>query len=277
MFRKKRQKPHFPPGTFIPTRLRVLAIIQLCLAFSIICYNLGTPFLGEVFEVKELQALYRSIVESPLFAELDGIIQRKFIELYRAHLAQGHSNFSQKILAGFTLLCLDMPPFKMAWLFFSVVIPLLLLKKVEGAARAVWLLPLVTLFYCLDNQYFYAERPAQQEQWLFPSEFYLTERYLKTPLSPVISKQLEELRAAWDRYLITEWANEVPVSESAAYRKQVEKGAFQFNLARFKAKQYDRTQLPRYEWRLSPFLLLLFLAWNLCFAVAFHRKLSPCA
>ena len=67
MFKKPKKKRHFPPGTFIPTRARVLAILQLCIAFSVICYNMGTPFLGEVFDVREQQSLYQSIMNNHLF------------------------------------------------------------------------------------------------------------------------------------------------------------------------------------------------------------------
>ncbi|MGZ3632816.1 MAG: hypothetical protein ACXWM7_00605 [Parachlamydiaceae bacterium] len=41
------------------------------------------------------------------------------------------------------LLLIKTPPLELVWLFFSILIPLLLLLRYEGAAQACWLLPII--------------------------------------------------------------------------------------------------------------------------------------
>ena len=60
-----KKKKQFPPGTFIPTPARVAAIIQLCLAFSVILWCAGQPFMGELFAIKSKMILYQSVMGSP--------------------------------------------------------------------------------------------------------------------------------------------------------------------------------------------------------------------
>jgi hypothetical protein len=277
MFKKPKKKRHFPPGTFIPTRARILAILQLCIVFSVICYNLGTPFLGEVFKVREQQSLYQSIMNSSLFHELSGIQQDAIMEDYQELLAYGHRSIGQKIGEAFGHLLIDMPPFKLAWIFLSVIVPILLLKKVEGARLAVWLLPLVTLLYCLDNHFFYPKQPALEEHQLFPTEEVLTSQYLKKPLSNDLSLQQEELKGAWDSYLVNEWAEENFSEDSRIFQRHVKKGSFNFNIARLKARQNDLKLKPRYEWKQSLIWFALYMVWNLYFAIAvtISLKSSP--
>ena len=61
MFRK-RTKKIYPPGTFIPTPARVCAIIQLCVAFTVLIWNMATPFAGELFNVKSKMILYHDVM-----------------------------------------------------------------------------------------------------------------------------------------------------------------------------------------------------------------------
>lgn len=276
MFRKTHGKRRFPPGTFIPTGARVLAILHLCIAFSVICYTLGTPFLEEVFQVRELQALYRSIGEDPHFHSLSSSERENFTGRYEQLLAHGSRSFDRKMAEAASLLLLGLPPFKMAWLILSIAVPLLLLKKVEGARTALWLIPLVTVFYCLDNLLFLPEKPPLQELQLFPTEKYLTEKYCKIPLSPEIAKQREELSEAWSRYLAKEWAEESPSGDPALYMQQAAKGRFAFNRARLEAKERDRSLLTHKEWRLPSFQLALFLIWNFFFSIAFFMQDRRC-
>ncbi len=274
MFKKPKKTRHFPPGTFIPTRARVLAILQLCIAFSVICYNLGTPFLGEVFEVREQQSLYQSIMNNHLFHELNGLEQDTIMEGYQQLLAYGNRSFWQKMSEALRLFFADIPPFKLAWVFLSVIVPIMLLKKVEGAKLAVWLIPLVTVLYSIDSLMFYPEQPVLKEQQLFPSEEYLVDRYLDNPLSSSITGQQEELKQAWNRYLVVEWSDESPDNESQLYPNKVNLGAFAFNLARLEARKEDQGIVPLYEWKQSLFVLLLYMGWNIYFAFSVTRSLK---
>ncbi|MEM1282960.1 MAG: hypothetical protein AAGG81_05345 [Chlamydiota bacterium] len=268
MFKKPKKKRHFPPGTFIPTKARVLAILQLCIAFSVICYNLGAPFLGEVFEVREQQSLYQSIMNHHLFHELSATKQDEVIESYQELMAFGHRSFGVKLSEALRVFFMDMPPFKLAWVFLSVIVPIMLLKKVEGAKLAVWMIPLVTILYAIDSFLFYPSKPISNEQQLFPIEDYLVDHYLQKPLSPTINEQKKELKEAWDRYLVTEWAG-----ESKEGKDLVSQGAFAFNMARLEAREEDQRVLPHYEWK-QPFLkLFLYLSWNFYFAYGVTRSL----
>ena len=47
-----RSRKTFPPGTFIPTSQRLMAIGQLCIAFSLMIWYLTQPFMGEYFALR---------------------------------------------------------------------------------------------------------------------------------------------------------------------------------------------------------------------------------
>lgn len=275
MFKKPRKKKYFPPGTFIPTPARIFAILQLCIAFSVICYNIGTPFLEDVFSVREQQFLYDTVINSEYFSLLDVNEADSVMAGYQELLTHGHRSFGTKMAEAFKRVFIQMPPFKIAWLVLSVVIPILLLKKVEGAKHAVWLLPLLTGCYALDNQLFYESAPIKQEILLFPSEETLVREYLGKPLNSSLSSQQEELTRAWNLYLVDEWANEPLSNDPALFQRQVDKGFFAFNLARIEAKRQDQFIKPHYEWKQSPFWLVLYGIWNVVFAVIVTLSLKP--
>src|SRR6185437_7678594 len=107
--------------------------------------------------------------------------------------AQAEKPFFAKSWNSLRILAFELPPFERAWILLSVIIPILLLLRREGAAKAAWLLPIVALLYAASN-YAYGEKtlpPADEA--LFPSEKVLVKDYLKAPLSVEIFEQREQL------------------------------------------------------------------------------------
>ena len=52
----------FPPGTFLPTPQRIIVILQLCVTFSVILWNVAQPFTGEYFTVRSRMLLYEYLM-----------------------------------------------------------------------------------------------------------------------------------------------------------------------------------------------------------------------
>src|SRR3954470_9358750 len=61
MFRKRLKKT-FPPGTFLPTPARLMAIMQLCLAFSLLLWEASQPFMGDLFHIKSQLIVYQDLM-----------------------------------------------------------------------------------------------------------------------------------------------------------------------------------------------------------------------
>ena len=188
MFRK-RQKKNFPEGTFIPTPARVCAIIQLCLAFSLILWYASEPFIGEIFTLKSKQLFYQDIMGIPSKDHLSGESlerlsrnaerfsmlsveqQDQLTSSYQSLQNQLQRSFLEKIISMAGIFLGKIPAFELAWIVLSIIIPILLLKKIEGATQAVWLLPVLVAFYAADVRWFGAYGHASPpDAALFPSE-----------------------------------------------------------------------------------------------------------
>lgn len=136
----------------------------------------------------------------------------------------------------------------------------MLLKRIEGARHAAWLLPVLALFFLFDNR---INGIPVLENHLFPSEHEIVKHYLQEPLSTDILKQHEQLLQGWNLYLIKEWGKEKPHKDPAIFQLQVETGEFMFNvnyLNSMKPREYHSQQ------KVSLFLLFIYVVWNLFFA-----------
>lgn len=265
---KKRVKKHYPPGTFIPTPARVIAIIQLCIAFTAILWNGGVPFMERLFQVKSQVLLYDHVLSQSHKYVSDEEIQPVRIH-YEKVKKIAKIGFWDKLRESFRILLFELHPYEKAWIFFSVLIPILLLKKVEGAQYAVWILPLVVGVYCVENSVHGTPRMPSKEVLLFPKEEYLIKHYLKEPLSQDILAQHDQLQKAWNMYLIQEWAKETPKEEK--FQEQIKKGDFFFTLERIK-------NLPSIEtkWREKHSIIFLgfHFLWHLLVAWVSYRALK---
>jgi len=267
MFSKKKS---FPPNTFIPTPARVMAISQLCLSFTILLFILGYPFMGQHYALKSRLLVFDSVIQSNLFTTLP-VEEQDLLLQQRDSIKLKMSNpFTSKIFSSINRLATT-APFKQAWIAFSIVIALLILLKVEGAALAAWILPLLALAYALDNYREGVKPLLSQEEKLFPSEIMLIDKYLGQKLSGSILNQRDELLYGWHLYLIDEWAKEMPATDPFLFKEQAARGEFAFNLKRASLISQIPIRNKQRE-KESPLLLSLYITWNIFFAWFVNRS-----
>jgi hypothetical protein len=273
MFRKKANRPPPSPGTFIPTPQRIIAIIQLCLVFSLMGWLGGYPFMGEHFVIKSKTALYTHVMDSPSFTSLptrkQAIIQSAYGDLQK----QASRPFLLKMSDSIRILLFDVSPFALAWMLFSLAIAILILLKIEGARQAAWILPLIVLAYGIDNIQIGTRSDASPDVALFPSEQRILADYLKEPLNSNIAMQEQQLRKGWNLYLVEEWTHETPSSDEATFAHQITQGNFAFTLARLDKLHQPQSPIPFSGMRQKEplLLLMLYFVWNLFFAYKMNR------
>ncbi len=273
---------HLPPETFIPTPQRLMAIGQLCIAFSLLFWVAAQPFMGEYFGLRSRMLPYEFVMGTSEFLKTEGQSERqinRFKELpvdQKNQVITDYQNLQvyakrptfQKILEGLHTLILDIPPFEQAWIFFSITLAILILLKVEGAKTAAWLLPLIVVAYSLDNQ-LTGKVISSPDLKLFPTEERIIHDYLNEPLSSSLLVQKDQLEKGWNRYLIDQWSKNTESNKS----QQLEEGEFHFTLARLTILHNQ----PRSEWlnvsheKLSLVSLIFFLIWNFLFAWVVSR------
>ncbi|MCE5318362.1 MAG: hypothetical protein LLG04_13510 [Parachlamydia sp.] len=274
MFRKRVRK-NFPPGTFIPTPARLAAIVQLCIAFTLLAWQGSLPFMGELFSTKYKLLVYQHLMgkkvegHSERFSALPKREQTQILKEYAQLQSELDTTFLTKIKKTATGLW-DLPLFEKAWILFAILIPILLLKRVEGASQIIWILPLLSLAYALDNRFQGQPSEKTAEERLFPSEDLILKKYVGEPLKPSIIEQQQQLQQGWQTYLVREWAKEEPSQDTQQFLQQAEVGDFAFNLARIKALKVTPSQRPKQE-PLS--LLALYLFWNISFCLIVTKTL----
>lgn len=253
MFRK-RVKKEYPKGTFIATPARVMAILQLCLVFTVICWQMSKPYMADLYQVKSKMAVFDFVLkDQERFSQLPESRKEMILTEYAKLQEQLSVPFLEKLGASIQSL-LEMSPILLIWLVLGTVVPIMLLKKVEGARQVIWLMPLVAAAYCAENRFFEPARVVTREEKLFPAEALIVKDYLDEPLSTDIFVQREQLKAGWDRYLDHVWGQ----------GKGVEEGLFQFNIERALALG---SEVENKRGQHSLFFLGLFLFWNLSFAL----------
>lgn len=260
MFHEKVKK-QFPEGTFLPLRQRVLSIIQLCLGFTALLYVLSTPFMGEHFTLKSKGLIYDYVINNSYFEDLPLAKKEQVLNDYSSLKKAASLSFIENLRNSFDLLFFKIPIYERIWILFALIIPILLLKKVEGAKEAAWIFPLIALAFLINNHNSYPT-PSHKKQ-LFPKEEVLIDRYLKKSISNLtIGEQQKELTKAWQFYLVEEYAKEDRSEDPIIFKAQVAKGEFAFNLSRLgnskKASGHQKQPL---------FLLIVYLVWNLFFAI----------
>jgi hypothetical protein len=259
---------------------RVMAILQLCIAFSLILGYASTPFMKELFERQSKKLLYHTVMgensshhAAERFERLPTAQKHQIIAHYNALSLKDNSGFWHKVERSFHLLLVELPPFEKLWLLLAVAIPLMLLLRVEGVNDVVWLLPCVAALYGWNHQQ--QEFPANHRgaSTLFPSEKVLVEEHLKEPLSGDISAQYGQLRRGWELYLIRTWAHKEPAKEELEYKRQIEEGEYAFNLARLTEQMAAEKEAPNTSQdKTHSGVLLGYVAWNLLFAWVASRS-----
>lgn len=257
---------------------RLLVIIQLCLALSVLLWYGAQPFLGEYFNVKSKLMLYEYIKGISPINDSEKLERNKMEwealpEKEKAAIQESYLILKQyaerpawvKIRQGMGQL-IDLPPFELAWIFFSIWISILLLRGRQGAFQVVWLLPLIAFCYAIDNRISGIDPKVEPDAVLIPSEKFLVDNYLEQGLSPHWQEQRIQLESAWNRFLVNTYLNE-PIQENIQEQQMVRAG-YLFTLARInkiaeqdqrgiRADFHEKTKIP---------MLAIIVLWNLFFA-----------
>lgn len=269
---------------------RICAIIQLCLAFVIILWNISQPFMGELFTYKSYMLIYQDIMgiskstdsierlarlerNKQRFEALSAIKKAQLIRHYQELQQLSQRTFVEKLQRSIHILIFEIPFYEQLWLILSLVLPILLLKRVEGASQAIWLLPLLTSIYAIDNYRYGREAMLPVEARLFPSEHVLVNDYLQQPLSSNLLEQKEQLLAAWKLYLIQKWSPHVSFENHGDIDQLAEEGEFAFNIARVQSLPplKDIIASKTQDNKESLFVLAIYLFWNFFFAATVFR------
>lgn len=273
MFRPK-QKRHFPAGTFIPTLPRVCAIIQLCMAFTLLLSIILQPYLGDLFAIKSQMLYYEAVLHpdhKERFSLLPYAEQKSIQSDYTTLKAKLQLPFSAKVKRSAELL-FTTSPWMLAWLLFSLVIAIFLLLRIEGAQQVVWLLPLLAALYAIDNR-LNGMSVVDNRAVLFPAETEIVTSYLNEPLSSDIFEQQRQLTLGWKRYVIQNWAHEVPASDDEQFERQFAQGSFAFAIVQLPNRaDIDQLYSQTATMHQDPWLLLvLYILWNSIFALIASR------
>jgi hypothetical protein len=103
---------------------------------------------------------------------------------------------------------------------------------------------------------------------LFPAEEYVLTTYAESSENKSI-RERENLLLGWHRYLIYEWADEIPSEDPLLFKEQIDKALFAFNVARLKwilEGKGDEVVLAGFAMPPSFFQITCYFIWNLCFA-----------
>ena len=144
--------------------IRIIAIIQLCLVFSLLCWHMSYPFMGQLFASKSKKQLLlvvmgqdasadkakmerNQLLFNALPANHQMSIQRYFDDINY----QLKQTFGKKLVRAIHILAFEISPTEQMWIVFSLLAPLLFLMNLESARQVAYLLPLIAVCYCLDN------------------------------------------------------------------------------------------------------------------------------
>lgn len=289
---------HPPFPQIVSLRQRLFVILQLCIAFSVALWYMSEPFMGQYFALRNRLLVYEFAmgispthpssdqkkkieINQSLFQELP-LSEKEFIEKDFNSIQQFAARPAfQKTLEGFYTFVYDIPPFELAWIFFSITIGVCILLRKEGAKLASWLLPCLALFFSFDNYFFGRQDSHPSDYLLFPTESDLIQGNFMTkdlPLNPLEQKKI--LEDAWNRYLIAKWSGTLQNFQDAS-PELLAAAEFNFSIARLKTyhNQPYQTWLRDYHKKINPWILAAYCLWNGLFAWVmqplFRRKDLP--
>lgn len=248
--------------------VRVLLIIQLCFVFMMLVWYACFPFMGELYHFRSRLFLTQTVqgeevllayvpenergktseklkLNATLFRELPGYQQGEVNEDARHYQEKLKSPFRNKILSSLDILIWRLPLFKQSWMIFTLLVSLAILYRIHGAVVTVWILPLLSLCYLLDNHFLEKDRPPP-DAYLFPEI------------------EHHNFQEEWEAFLIHQWSPSGQLNE----------GEFYFNLARLKALREDASynSATLFRGREPLGFLILYFAWNLFFAYIIYKK-----
>lgn len=224
-----------------------VVIGHLCIGLVCLLWVIGYPFMGGYFTIQSELLLIESVMgKQDVLARLDPERAEKekdksernkrfFQALSKEDRGFVQDLYEARISVPLTkklAMLRQFPLLEATWIILSIFIPIMLLK---GKGRMwVWLLPLVTMGYALNNQM----KGHETEKTLYPKEETL--------------EQGIPLEEAWKNYLRLHWD-----------------GEFYFNLARLKYLT-PSLSVPFWE-KKSVVVLCLYIFWNFYLAIVSKR------
>ncbi|MBB65790.1 MAG: hypothetical protein CMO81_12090 [Waddliaceae bacterium] len=280
----------------IPKASRFVLITHLCLAFTVLFWSAALPFMQNYFDQRSLTLLYQTVLgvdeegvlypihrsdeghaqlllDAELFADLPKEEQVSIRSSYQKLIKENNESWLEQLALASRILAFGTPAFLQGWVLFSIIIGTMLLLRKEGAAQAVWILPILVGLYSLDNR-LYAPLPNPPADFhLYPTEELVLSKYLNEDLDEDFFNQHEQLLRGWHMFLVIEYTKETPSENPLELKKQIDKGEFYFNLDRLKAFQRDTGNHPLFfqSFRKPYFLLALFIIWNVFVAWFVNR------
>jgi hypothetical protein len=259
--------------------MRIFSILHLCFVFSVICWTVATPFTEELYHDRTLKTAYNIVMGDKHLAQKFPDQKDKLSQfhtffvnlpvLQQDAIKTGYANLQEKISTGawtktksaLSLLFFDLPLFKRAWIFFSVILAVMALKERQGIRQAIWILPVLTCCYVGDQSLMKEDIHSTAMEQLIPQESVLAEKYLGHPIEGGIEEQRQQLQTAWEKYLVDVWS---PKFNSDS--DKLLSGEYSFSVARLKALKSDFSDQRQQQSLDSAFALLCYLAWNLFYA-----------
>lgn len=246
----------------IPKSARIVCIIQLCLAFTVLLWVLGTPFTDELYRNKKtVTAIEWLTIENSEY--YDTVPAEKKSELQSIY-KQAHNglqdSFRNKLVKSVEELFLQTPITKQLWLLLALILPFLVMKQIEGSREVFWVFPFLALLYA------WQVAPLKNPETLYPTESYLEQHYLSAPIKGSMAQQKEQLDAGWQSYIATEWSK---ADENSSQTEKFANGLYHFI--------YESTILEWIQPPLKPGILTLasYLIWNLFAAYLINRRKTP--
>lgn len=256
--------------------VRFLCILQLIVVFSVFCWNLGYPFLGAMYEVKQEKILYDYVFQPQnalYYAELpraEKVWLEKKSSFWKSRL---EGSFRAKMKESLMHMYFKMPRLELWWVILSVVACVMVLKQADGFRAVIWFLPLLTALFIFENVVWGEQQKMRGDSALYPSESEIQSRYIPEGLSGTPFEQQNRLSMAWDEYLKDAWGN-----------GDLKKGEFSFTLARIKAREGDKIlSFSKTSFEKEPvYLLALYFIWNVFLAwkvsgVDYMEELKACS
>lgn len=215
--------------------MRFFCIAQLCLAFSLICWQAGYPYMGRVFDFRWELGLYEYVIANERFGDLQE--DKKSLILNKLKLLKQEENKGGEGLKRFFTV---VPLLETFWMGLAVILPFMALKRRDGIKNAIWLLPLVAGAYIVENVNWGRERAPLADSVLFPRE---------GDLGNFSTWDKEGLEGAWTDYLARVWGE-----------GDKELGAFNFTVARLEKRPVAVKESGNI--RESNLLLMFYVVWN---------------
>lgn len=186
----------------IPKSWRIICILQLCLAFTTLLWVLGSPFTDELYKNRKALSSIEWLTDEGVneYATLTSQQKTKLEEIRSGALEGMQEPFLQKLGQSIESLFRGTPISKLAWLVLAFLLPIFVMKQVDGARELFWLFPLLAILYI------WQVAPMKSGESLIPDESYLEHHYLSAPISGTVAQQREQLEEAWENYIIAEWS-----------------------------------------------------------------------